>query len=140
MVAFFGLLQHVQMGLELFFGLPTGAGDPLQLLVLGVAAPIGAGDLEQLEGVFQLSGRGQVRPKAKVEPVSLAIDPDLRVRRQGFDVFGLVFFALFPEKTDGLGPVPGSRTMESSRATISRIRASIFTRSSGVNGLSRAKS
>jgi len=48
-VALLGLLQHAQVGLELFFGLPAGAGDALELLVLGVAAPVGAGNLEQFE-------------------------------------------------------------------------------------------
>ena len=49
MVALLGLLQHVQMGIEFILLRPGRAVDALQLFVLLVAAPVGAGDLHQLE-------------------------------------------------------------------------------------------
>jgi hypothetical protein len=75
-------------------------------LVPGVAAPVGAGDLHQLEGVAQLAGRGQVRADAKIEPVALAVDRDLLVPGQGGDVLGLVLLARLLEVADRLVPVP----------------------------------
>ena len=40
MVALLGLLEPVEVGVERFLGLPGGAVDPLELLVLLVAAPV----------------------------------------------------------------------------------------------------
>ena len=43
MVAPFGLLEHVQIGILVVLARPRRAVDPLQHLVLAVAAPVGAG-------------------------------------------------------------------------------------------------
>ena len=48
----------------------------VQHRVARIAAPIGAGDLHQLEGVADLAGRGHVRAAAQVEPVALLVDLD----------------------------------------------------------------
>ena len=42
--------------------------------LVGIAAPIGACDLHQLESVADLAGRGHVRPAAKVGPLALTVE------------------------------------------------------------------
>ncbi len=65
-VALLGFLEHVQVGVLVFLLRPGRAVDALQHLVLRVAAPVGAGDLHQLED-FELArwtaraGRGTGR-------------------------------------------------------------------------------
>src|SRR3546814_2035714 len=96
-VALFSLLQHGEVGLELLLVLPAGAVDALELRVARVAAPVGAGDLHQLERMPELAGRRQVRADAEVEPVALAVDRDLLALRQRLDMLGLV---LLPDRGD----------------------------------------
>jgi hypothetical protein len=106
MIALFGLRHHVQVCAELLVVLPAGTVDPLQLLVPGVATPIGARQLGQLEGMPQLLGRGQMRAETEVVPIALAIDRDLRVGGQAFDMLGLIFFADRQEVIDRPRAVP----------------------------------
>src|SRR3546814_9304761 len=68
-VALFSLREHGGVGLELLLVLPAGAVDALELRVARVAAPVGAGDLHQLERMPELAGRRQVRADAEVEQV-----------------------------------------------------------------------
>src|SRR3546814_7757314 len=89
-VALFSLLQHGEVGLELLLVLPAGAVDALELRVARVAAPVGAGDLHQLERMPELAGRRQVRADAEVEPVALAVGRDVLALRQRLDFMGLV--------------------------------------------------
>ena len=72
MVAALGLLDPVQVLLERLLGLPGGAVDPLQLLVLLVAAPVRRRGPHQLEGRDPLGGR-QVRAAAQVVPDQRAV-------------------------------------------------------------------
>src|SRR3546814_9335748 len=58
-VALFSLLQHGEVGLELLLVLPAGAVDALELRVARVAAPVGAGDLHQLERMPELAEIGR---------------------------------------------------------------------------------
>ena len=67
-VAPLGFLQPVQVLVQFLLGEEGGAVDALQLLVVLVAFPIGAGDGEQLEG-FDLRGVGHVRPAAEIDKV-----------------------------------------------------------------------
>ena len=69
---------------------------------VGIAAPIGARDLHQLEGVADLAGRGHVRAAAEVEPVALLVDLDLLVCRDGVDQLDLEHLALVAEHALGL--------------------------------------
>ena len=62
-IALVRLFEPRQVGLELFFVGPGGAVDALQLLVPGIAAPIGAGHLRQLERLGQLAGRVKVHQR-----------------------------------------------------------------------------
>ena len=93
MVALFGFLQPLEIGVQFLLVAPGGAIDALQLRVLGVAAPIGAGDLGQLERVADLGGGAEMRPAAQIVPVAMTIDRDIFIRGNAFDQFGLVVFA-----------------------------------------------
>src|SRR5436853_585014 len=71
-----------------------------RLRVLWVAAPIGAGDVHQLEGLPQPAGRWQVRPDAEIDKIALAVDRQLLVGRDFTDVFGLIALTDAGEKFD----------------------------------------
>ena len=103
MVALLGLLQHLEIRVLVFLLAPGGAVDALEHLVLRVAAPVGAGDAHQLEGL-QLAGGRHVRPAAQVDPVALAVERDGVLLGNRGDDFGLVLLALFAEEGDRLVP------------------------------------
>ena len=42
--------------------------------LVGIATPIGAGDLHQLERRADLAGRGHMRTAAEIEPLALPVD------------------------------------------------------------------
>lgn len=65
MVALLGFFHARDVGVELLLVRPGRAVDTLQLLVLGVAAPVGAGDAGQLERL-QEARIGHVRAAAHV--------------------------------------------------------------------------
>ena len=69
-VALLGFLERVQIGVQVFLVRPGGAVDALQHLVLRIAAPVGAGDLHQLEDL-ELAGRRHVRAAAQIDEVGL---------------------------------------------------------------------
>ena len=106
MITFFRLLQHVEVSVELLLGGPCGPVDSGQHRVVGIAAPVRAGHLHQLEGVPDLAGRGHVRPAAKVEPLTLLVDPDVLVGWNRVDQFHLVGFALLAKDLLRLVPAP----------------------------------
>ena len=89
MVALLGFLDAVQVVLEVLVGEEDRAVDALQLGVLGIAAPVGARHLRQLERLAELARRGQVRAEAHVEPVALLVDRDLLVLGQLVGPLGL---------------------------------------------------
>ena len=105
MVTLFGLFEHVQIGVLLVLFGPGGAVDALQHLVVGIAAPVGAGHLHQLEDL-QLAGGGYVRPAAEVDEAAFAIEGDVFFGRDGLDDLGLVFFADREEVFCSLVTVP----------------------------------
>jgi hypothetical protein len=65
MIALLGLLEHVQVLLQLVLGRPRRAVDALQHLVLRVAAPVRASHLHQLE-VPELARARHVRAAAQI--------------------------------------------------------------------------
>ena len=93
-VALFRFLDLLEIGVELFLLGEGGAVDARQHLAVGIAAPIGAGDLHQLERVADLAGRGHVRAAAEIEPVALLVDLELLVFRDGVDQLDLESLAL----------------------------------------------
>ena len=101
-VALLGFLDLLEIGVELFLLGEGGAVDAGQHRVVAIAAPIGAGDLHQLEGVADLAGRGHVRAAAEIEPVALLVDLDLLVGRNGVDQLDLEVLALVAEDVLGL--------------------------------------
>ena len=99
-VALLGLGQVVQVLLQVLLVEEGGAVDAGEHLVVGVALPVGAGGLHELEGA-DLAGRGHVRAAAQVHEVAVTANDDLLVGGQVVDMLGLQ--ALVGE--DGLGPV-----------------------------------
>ena len=141
MVALLGFLDLLQVSVELFLLGEGGAVDAGQHRVVGIAAPIGARHLHQLEGVADLAHRGHVRAAAEIEPVALLVDFDRLVFRNGVDQLDLEILALVAEHFLGLLARPDSSLVKGlSRATISFIFFSMTGRSSSVNGWLRAKS
>jgi hypothetical protein len=76
MIALLGLLEHVQVLLQLVLGRPRRAVDALQHLVLRVAAPVRASHLHQLE-VPELARARHVRAAAQILERALAIELDV---------------------------------------------------------------
>ena len=100
MVAALGLLEAEEILVELLLARPGGAVDPLQLRVVGVAAPIGAGHVHQLERLAEMPGRRQMRPDAQIDEIALAVEADLLACRDLADIFGLVALADAGEEGD----------------------------------------
>ena len=73
-----------------------------------IAAPIGAGELGELEGLADLAGRGHVRAAAQVEPLALLVDLEVLALGDGIDQLDLEQLALLLEEV--LGLLAGSRT------------------------------
>ena len=156
-VAPLGLLDAVEVLLERLLGLPGGAVDALELLVLLVAAPVRRCAAHQLEGGDPLGGR-QVRAAAQVGPLGLAVATDVVVDGQlaGPDLDGGALgvrgtgAALEADQLDLVGLVLELVSASASVVTrrskrwfslmILRIADSILTRSSGTNGVSTSKS
>ena len=134
--------SRCEIGVQFLLVAPGGAVDALQLRVLGVAAPIGAGDLGQLERVADLGGGAEMRPAAQVVPVAMPIDRDILVRREcSRSVRPCSVSPMSLKCCDRLVARPHFAAGRAAPAlTISCIFASIFGRSSGVKGSSRAKS
>ena len=138
-VALLGFLEPVQVGLELLVVRPGGAVDALEHLVPRIAPPVGARDLEQLEGTDPAGGR-QVRPAAEIDEVSLPVEGDGLALRNRRDQLRLVELAHVLEHLDRVVARPDLALHRLVRLLISAMRASIFSRSAGVKGSLRAKS
>src|SRR5215471_21584053 len=93
MIAPLGFFDAGEVRLEFLFVAPGGAVNALELCVLRIPAPIGAGDLGQLEGLTDLRGRGEVRSAAEIVPIAVIINSDFFARRQVADELRLEFFA-----------------------------------------------
>ena len=92
MITLFRFLQAVQISFDIFLRRPGGAVDALQHFVFGIAAPIGAGDLGQLEGTNTPGGR-QMWPAAEIDEVSLTVEADILISRNAGDDFCLIMLA-----------------------------------------------
>src|SRR5690606_28777440 len=106
MIPLLGLLELLEVGLEILLIGPGGAVDALQLRLAGIAPPIAARDLLQLERIADLTRRGHMRATAEVEPFALPIDLDLFVLRNGVDELDLELLALLAEVGFGLLAAP----------------------------------
>ena len=74
-VARAGLLEALEVRLEVLLGEECGAVDAREHLAVGVAAPVGAGHARELEGLDPL-GAGAVRAAAEVGERAVAIQRD----------------------------------------------------------------
>ncbi|MCY1220149.1 hypothetical protein D9M72_321510 [compost metagenome] len=91
-VALLSLFQHVQVGFLVFLLRPGRAVDALKHLVVGIAAPVGAGHLHQLEDLQLARGR-HVRAAAQVDEAAFAVQADFLVGGDRGDDLGLVLLA-----------------------------------------------
>ena len=101
MVTLLGLLEAHEVIFEILLVGPRGAVDALQHLVARIAAPIGTGDLHQLEDL-EFARRGDMRAATQIHPASLAVEADGLVRGDAGDDLGLVVLAQPFEERHGL--------------------------------------
>ncbi len=117
MVAAFGLLQAVQVRVELLRRRPRRAVDPLELLALLVPAPVRAGDAEQLVRPDAAAAR-QMRAQTEVGPAVVPVDAHPIAERAllGVELFDdLPLERLFGEPLERLVPaqlLPHERLVE----------------------------
>ena len=90
-VALLGLFDAGQIRVELLLLREAGAVDALEHLAAAVAAPVGAGDARELDGVaLDAAGGVQMRAGAEVDEFALTIEGDDGVLRQVVDELDLV--------------------------------------------------
>ncbi len=100
-VALFGLLKHNEVFVQLFLLGERDGVDARQLRTVLVAAPVGAGQVDQLDGldgaeIHQVRTAAQVGERAAVVEAYFAVV-------QLADALQLVLVALLGEEVDGLG-------------------------------------
>ena len=140
MVAQLGLLELVEVGGELLLGGEGGAVDALELLVVLVAAVVGAGDGEQLEGL-DLLRVADVGAGAQVDELAVLVERDLLALGNVGEPAELV--ALLADLLDDLrGLLAGDLPADEGLVLVDTffISASIFARSSAVSLWSRSMS
>src|SRR4029079_13195945 len=81
---------------------PRRAVDPLEQRRVGIAPPIGAGDLQELEALADLADRSHVRSAAKIKPIALGVELDLLACGNGIDQLELDLLALLLEERLGV--------------------------------------
>src|SRR3977135_2841702 len=104
-VTLLGLLELVEIRLAVLLAGPRRSVDALEHGLGRIPAPIGAGDLQELEALAHLPRRGHMRPAAEIEPLPLRVDSDLVPFGDGVDQLELEGFALLLEKLLCLLPV-----------------------------------
>ena len=148
MVALLGLLAPPQVLVELLLGRPDRAVDALEHRPLLVAAPVRAGDAEQLERA-DLAGARDVRAAAQVDERALPVEGGRRHRRAvALGGAREVVEDLDLERLVALGTNAArllrrqlARTRTGGRRRSTRaIRSSMAGRSSGVSGRGSWKS
>src|SRR5438093_6462880 len=105
MVARARLLEPLEVALELIAGEKRSPVDPAQHLVVLVAAPVRAGEREQLEGL-DAAGGGAVRTAAEIGEGAVAVErdrPNAVVAGEIADQLDLVVLALRGEVPFGVG-------------------------------------
>src|SRR6185437_8421674 len=74
MVALLRFFEAIEIGRQFLVVAPRRSVDALQLRIVGVAAPVSARDLGQLERLSDLARGSEMRPAAEVVPVAVEID------------------------------------------------------------------
>ena len=105
-IALLGFLEAMQIVLELVLRREGRAVDALKLRVVAVAAPIGARELHQLEGLADLARGRHVRATAEIEPFALLVDLEILAGRNGVHQLDLEHLALVAEELLGLLAAP----------------------------------
>ena len=100
MVALLGLFETSEVGLQFLVRAPSRAVNTLQHFVLGIAAPVGARYLHQLEGL-QLRGARHVRATTQVEPSALPVQRNIFAGRNRVDDLRFVVLAHAFEQGNG---------------------------------------
>src|SRR5438045_2775296 len=77
-ITFAGLLQLVEIGIEVLLLEEGGAIKPLKLLTAGIILPISAGDAEEFEGTY-FAGIGNMRSAAEIDKFALPVKAESRV-------------------------------------------------------------
>src|SRR5262249_26456952 len=93
-----GLLEPLKVGVEVLRRVEGGAVDPGQLGVVLVAAPVGAREVRELQGLDRVRVL-KVRPAAQVREVALPVERDVPLCR--VDELDLVGLALPLEQAAG---------------------------------------
>src|SRR5208283_3415957 len=101
MIAALDLLEPGYVRVERFLAREGDTVNALEHLVLFVAAPVGTGNGQKLEGPY-LRRRRHMRPAAEIYKTALLIDRD-RIVGKLFDNFYLVRLSLFAEERQGIG-------------------------------------
>ena len=142
-VALAGELEPLEVGVEVLLPVEGGAVDARQLLVVGVAAPVGAGEPRELERLDRLRVL-QVRAAAEVGELGGAV---VRLRVEGDVSLGRVDELDLVRLTLRLEPPASPRRARSPRAprrgprfSSRRISSSIRSRSSSRIGSGNSKS
>jgi len=107
MVAPLGLLEEIEIGLEPLAVLEGDAVDALQHLAAAVAAPIGARDAHQLEGIRgHLPGMLEMRAAAEILPVPVPVHAQRLVAGDRLDQLDLEGLAAGLVMRDGAIALP----------------------------------
>ena len=101
-VAFLGFFDALDVSRQLLLISPGSTVDPLQLLVLRIAAPVGAGQLGQLERLEETRVR-HVRATAHVDVFFVVVQAHGLLVRHVFHQAQLVVFATSGEHVDHFG-------------------------------------
>ena len=101
-----GFFQLLQIGRELICLGKGRCVDPLEHRLRRIAAPIGARDFHQFEGVADLARRGHMGAATEVEPVALLVDFQGLVGGDRLDEFDLESLAMRREPGRGFFACP----------------------------------
>ena len=100
-IALLGFFQHFQILVQFFLVAESGAVDALEHLVFLVAAPVGSGYAGELEGL-DAAGAWQMRTRAQVRKITLAVEGKHLIFRQITDQFHFIRLVLLLHEGDSL--------------------------------------
>ena len=103
MVALGGVLQHLQVAVELYLRGKRGSVDARQLLILLASLPVGAGNREEAE-CTELPRIRDMRTQTQVHEVAGPVEPRRRVRDLVADQLHLERLVQPLEERDRVGP------------------------------------
>src|SRR6185437_925837 len=87
MVALLRFFEAMQIGRQFLVVAPRRSVDALKLRIVGIAAPVSARDLGQLERLSDFARGSEMRSAAEIVPVAVEIDRDVFARRNRANEF-----------------------------------------------------